>query len=228
MQYKLLSINGDTKMLKAFIVDDEKKICLLLQNLIDWNQLGIQIVGVFNNGLDAYNNALEKSPDIIITDIRMPDIDGLELIRKIRENGIPSHFILISGYKEFKYAKTAMQYGVMNYLLKPINKDDLTRSLQSICKLIEEDNTVTQQKESLAISLKISAPKVRHQFFSEMYKENHDLPCCIERINSEYLFHFSEGLFRIVLIRCDLDDFLDMFRFKRNTLTYRNHFHALF
>ena len=106
-------------MFKLIIADDERLIREALSTTINWKDLDIELTGICRNGIEAYDMILDESPDIVLTDIRMPGMSGLDLIRRTSEAGIPVQFILLSGYGEFEYAKTAMQYGVKHYILKP-------------------------------------------------------------------------------------------------------------
>ena len=119
-------------MYKLLISDDENRICKLIKNLIDWDSLGIEITGMANDGMTAYHMAQETKPDIIITDIKMPDVDGLELIKMIRELGLEVDFIIISGYRQFDYAQQAIRYGVEDYIVKPINEKELISIVEKI------------------------------------------------------------------------------------------------
>ena len=121
-------------MLKLLIVDDEKIIRETMAGLIDWNSLGIQLIGTARDGIEAYNMILDEYPDIVLTDIKMPGLSGLDLIQKIHGINKDTHFIILSGYGEFEYAKKAMQYGVKHYLLKPCNEEQIIESLQDVIK----------------------------------------------------------------------------------------------
>lgn len=107
-------------MLKVLIADDEKKVCRLIVNLVDWEQLGFEIVGIVNDGISAYKFIQETPVDVMITDIRMPGYDGMELIQKAKVLYPDMHIVIISGYSQFDYAQNAIRYGVEDYLLKPL------------------------------------------------------------------------------------------------------------
>ncbi|MGO4528098.1 response regulator [Paenibacillus sp. 2TAF8] len=125
-------------MLKVLLVDDEMYIRKGMHELIDWRSLGMEIAGEAENGLEALNKAECLRPDIIITDIRMPILDGLELIREIDKSPtLEPIFIIISGYHDFKYAQQAIRYGVQDYILKPIDDEEMTTTLQKAAKLIQ-------------------------------------------------------------------------------------------
>ena len=117
-------------MLKVLIADDEEKICQLIIKLINWEEMGLKIAATASNGIEALEQAEICKPEILITDIRMPGIDGMELIRKVKEKLPDTEIIIISGYRHFEYAQTAIRYGVRNYLLKPIKKEELRDTLQ--------------------------------------------------------------------------------------------------
>lgn len=126
------------KKYQVLIIDDEIRIALLIKKLIHWNEIGLECMDVVDNGEIALKKIWEgKYPDIVITDIRMPKIDGLEFISMTQNIGCDIKFIVISGYKEFEYAHRAMQYGVENYLLKPVNEKELNKDLK---KIVDELN----------------------------------------------------------------------------------------
>lgn len=127
-------------MLKVLLVDDEMYIRKGMYELIDWHSLGMEIAGEAENGLEALKKAECLQPDIIITDIRMPILDGLELIRAIANSPtMEPVFIIISGYHDFKYAQQAIRYGVQDYILKPIDDEEMTATLQKSADLIRNN-----------------------------------------------------------------------------------------
>ena len=117
-------------MLSVLIVDDERAICYLIRKLIHWEELGLIYAGSASDGWEAWSMAQKKRPDIIITDIQMPKMNGMELIERFREEKIPTDFVIVSGYQEFEYAKQAIRFGVEDYLLKPIKEAELNRILR--------------------------------------------------------------------------------------------------
>ena len=119
-------------MLKLLIADDEKAIRETVSSLIDWEKLDVELIGTAKDGIEAYNIILDKYPDIVLTDIRMPGLSGLNLIQKIYDINKDTQFIILSGYNEFEYAKTAMQYGVRHYLLKPCSEEQIIESIQAV------------------------------------------------------------------------------------------------
>lgn len=113
-------------MLRMMIVDDEKVIRETIRSLIDWQAMGIEIIGLCKNGIEAYDMILDEYPDIVLTDIKMPGLSGLDLIRRITQAGQQTEFIILSGYGDYEYTKVAMKYGIQHYLLKPCSVEEIT------------------------------------------------------------------------------------------------------
>src|SRR5262245_33165955 len=105
--------------MKLMLVDDELLTLELLENLLDWSKLGIEITGKAMDGIEALRRIEEDCPDILITDIRMPGMDGLALVQKIRETNTRMKIIILSAFGEFEYAQKALSYGAAGYVLKP-------------------------------------------------------------------------------------------------------------
>lgn len=118
-------------MLKLLIADDERIIRETISSIIDWEKEDIEVIGLCKNGIEAYDMILDESPDIVLTDIRMPGMDGLELIRRISQTNLNTQFIILSGFGEFSYAREAMRFGVRHYLLKPCNEIQILDSVRA-------------------------------------------------------------------------------------------------
>ncbi len=155
-------------MYKVLLVDDERIILDGISKIIDWNAHGTELVGTARNGLEAYEFILLHQPDIVITDIRMPGMDGLQLVEKVRENDQHVQFIMLSGFNEFDYARKAMRYGVKHYLLKPCNEQLITQALSEVV----EDWNQALNKEQFMVKiereLKKVLPHVKEQFLKEL------------------------------------------------------------
>ena len=116
--------------LKVLLADDEPYILEGLSKLIDWEAEGFEIVKKASNGLEAYEYLKNNKVDIIFADIQMPNMTGLELLQHIKEEEISdAYFIIVSGFNDFKYAQTAIRYGSMDYVLKPLSKETLMEIL---------------------------------------------------------------------------------------------------
>lgn len=107
------------------IVDDEPLIRRGLRETIEWDNLGLEVAGEACNGIEALDIIEKINPQIIITDVKMPIMDGIELIKKINELNIKVKVIILSGYNEYEYLKEAIKYNVESYLLKPIDQNEL-------------------------------------------------------------------------------------------------------
>lgn len=125
-------------MLKAILVDDEQLSIDMMKNLVEWNRYDVQIVATAPDGLSALELFREHGPNIVITDIKMPGMDGLEFIRCVREVNQDVEIIFISGYADFSFVKEAITLGSANYLLKPVDEMELEKTLQKITRKINE------------------------------------------------------------------------------------------
>ena len=112
-------------MLRMLIADDERAIRESICHEIDWAQLGIEVIGLCRNGVEAYDMILDEDPDIVLTDIKMPGLSGLELIARVKQAHLDAEFVILSGYAEFEFAKEAMRWGVRHYLLKPTQPEQI-------------------------------------------------------------------------------------------------------
>lgn len=116
-------------MYSVLIVDDEPWVAKGLKVLIDWESLGYTVIGDVHDGIEAMEAIEKQKPDVVISDIRMPGLNGLELIESILLHGLQTKVILISGYAEFEYAQKALQLGAFDYLLKQVDRNTLTETL---------------------------------------------------------------------------------------------------
>ncbi len=131
-------------MMKVMLVDDEPFIMQGLEVLIDWNALGYEIVKMASNGGEAYEYLKSEQVDIVISDISMPVMTGLDLLKRIREEGLSdAYFVILSGYNDFKYAQQAIRYASMDYLLKPIDREELTDILKRAARMRESEHDET-------------------------------------------------------------------------------------
>ncbi|WP_059052243.1 response regulator transcription factor [Paenibacillus senegalimassiliensis] len=124
-------------MYKVLLVDDEKFILEGLSHLIDWSALGLEIAGMVRGGKKALEMLATTHVDILITDISMPGMNGLELIRAARQHHDQLKVIILSGYNEFDYLKEGMSLGIENYLLKPVNVSELKHTLVTLLDKLE-------------------------------------------------------------------------------------------
>lgn len=141
-------------MLKVLIIDDEPYVREGLKYIVDWNENGFEVCGEASNGDEGYEKILELKPDIILLDIQMPGKLGLEILKDVRKRGIKGRFIIISGYSNFEYAKQAIKYGVKDYLLKPIDEDELLDIALKLKNEIEEEDKSKNNIEKNKVALR--------------------------------------------------------------------------
>ena len=130
--------------LRVLIVDDEYMIVKGLECLIRWQELGLQLVGTAGNGQEALDLMSHQAVDIVITDVNMPNVTGIDFISQAKELGQDFAFIFVSGYQEFEYVKRGMELGTKNYLLKPIDKVELHRVLSQVAQEIRDKRALAQ------------------------------------------------------------------------------------
>lgn len=124
-------------MIKVLIVDDEPKLREGLKFFIDWESYGYLVVDTAANGYDALSKYEQHHPDVVIADIRMPGMDGIQLIKALREQDNDLHILILSGYADFDYAKKAITHRADGYLLKPVDEEELISYLETIKQAIE-------------------------------------------------------------------------------------------
>ncbi len=123
-------------MLKVLIIDDEPAVRAGLKAIIDWDSLGYEIAGEAADGHEGLRMLLELNPDLCITDIKMPGLYGTEMLEKAREGGFDGKVIILTGYSDFEYARSAIKSGVSSFQLKPIEEDDLQEAIVKVRKMI--------------------------------------------------------------------------------------------
>ncbi|MDO4431706.1 MAG: response regulator [Aerococcaceae bacterium] len=133
-----------SQTLNVLIVDDEFMIIKGLERLIQWEQLGLTLVGTASNGVEALNVMAQTPVDIVISDINMPLLNGIDFITAAREKYTAFELVFISGYQEFQYVKSGMELGAVNYLLKPIDKVELNRVLTVVVERIKQQQYIQQ------------------------------------------------------------------------------------
>ncbi|HEX3027871.1 MAG TPA: response regulator transcription factor [Clostridia bacterium] len=128
-------------MYKVFIADDDPNILEGIRHILRWEEFGIEIIGTASNGIKALEALKKESADILITDIKMPKMDGLQLIKSVRDTNPAARFIILSGYDDFEYLKESIKLGIENYILKPINPEELEKTITSTLDKISKDES---------------------------------------------------------------------------------------
>lgn len=175
-------------MKNVVIIDDEPHIRSLLKYLIHWDELDLMLKGCFDNAFDAVTLMGEEKIDIVITDIMMPQMTGLEFIERAKEINKDCRFIIISGFQDFEFAQSAVKLGVSDYILKPINEDELNNILK---KLAMEKSRNEERDETVAI--------MRQKFVIAM--QGKVAECEREKINKEFAMNFADsGNYYVILL----------------------------
>lgn len=155
-------------MLKILIVDDEFYFREALKISLPWEELGFQICGEAKNGRDALEKVKTLNPDIVLVDINMPIMGGLEFVQCINELKVNVKIVILTGYSEFNYAKQAVQLGVNNYLLKPINEDEMANTLKQLKRLIESEMDRKIQFDMLKEQVQENLPILKDKLLNEL------------------------------------------------------------
>ena len=172
-------------MYQVLLVDDEYMILNGLKKIIDWQSLGFQIVATAENAKEGLAVLEQRQIDLVVTDVTMPEINGLEFIEAAQKERHNFEFMILSGYQEFDYLKGGMQLGAVNYLMKPVNKFELVESLKKIKTRLDQQNEQKNQQEIY-----------QELLFSQWLNEELD-----EISEEEIIGQISEKQHRIVLIQ---------------------------
>ena len=116
-------------MFKVLVVEDEEMIRTGIVLAVDWASLDCTVVAQASNGLEGLEAARQYAPDLIITDLKMPQMDGLEMVRRLREEGCAASVIILTAYDTFSFAQSALRLGAVDYLLKPFHDGDLEKAV---------------------------------------------------------------------------------------------------
>lgn len=175
--------------MKVLIADDEVYICSLIKHLIDWDGLGLELAGTFCSGLGVLDYLKDHTADILICDIEMPEMNGLELMEALSQCSPKMEIVVISGYRNFEYALSALKFGAINYLLKPIEQKSLNDVLRSIVTKSQGEQTQETVMERASSRLQLFHCIVGRQMLGS-----------VEEINQRYHYNFCKGLFQVLSI----------------------------
>lgn len=158
----------DDRMYSLVLLDDEKIVLQGIQKVFRLEDYGFQVTGAFNNPLKALESLDQLKPDLIITDVKMPQMDGLEFSARVREKLPDTEIVILSGYDEFSNAQHALKLGVRDYLLKPIKKADFAAMLTRMYKRIEDKAAQTAYYDSLQKYAESNHTELKNRFFLEL------------------------------------------------------------
>lgn len=151
------------------IADDEKNIRDGLKCILDWEALGFILCGEAANGEEALSLILKNNPSLVLLDIRMPKLSGIDIIRIAREQDYNGKFIILSGYSDFSYAQAAIRYGVEYYLTKPIDEDELLDAINTIRENIAQEH---HQSDSITLYREKAKDTILHELVTGVWKKD--------------------------------------------------------
>ena len=131
-------------MYSIIIVEDEYLVRQGIASLVDYEQFGMQVIAQAENGREAWQKFQENPADILLTDINMPQMNGLELAKLVRDQAPKCHIVFLTGYDDFDYARTAIKLGADDYLLKPFSKDDVEEMLAKVQTKLDKERKKAQ------------------------------------------------------------------------------------
>lgn len=170
--------------MKLIIVDDEMLIRKLIRMKLDTEKLGIEIVGEFGDSASALDSILELDPDIVLSDICMPGDDGISFSEKITQMKPGAKVIIITGYNDFEYARRSIKAGVFDYLMKPVQAEELNACVKRAYEEILRENSKTEQQQKLEEEWKVNLSMLRAAFINELLVKESVEGDIRERLNS--------------------------------------------
>lgn len=197
---------------RMIIADDEKMLIQLIKKLGKFRKLDIEIVDECCDGEQAYLSILKHRPDFVLTDIQMPIFDGLEVIEKVQRDIPDMLFVLISGFRYFDYARSAIQLNVVDYLLKPVIEDQLNALLVRLCRLTDERRKQKQENESLQ-SLRASMDRKKTNEFWKMILSEETTQLQDGSLKEQFGIEFKYPCFRMLVLNYSLSQLSETGRF---------------
>lgn len=183
----------------VLLVDDEEDVFQVIMKKLDWEQMGYRIAGYARNGVEALEMAEELQPDVVMTDIKMPYMDGLTLSRKLKKLYRTVKVIIFSGFDEFEYAQEAIKAEVEEYILKPINSNELRGVFERIKKNLDEERDEKRNIEKLRKYYMDSLPVLQESFYTSLL-EGRILESQIPGYLSDYQIALSGPYFVVTVL----------------------------
>lgn len=191
--------------IKVFLVEDEMVIRRGIKNSIDWEKEGYIFCGEASDRELAYPMIIKEKPDILITDIRMPFMDGLELCKLVKKELPNIKILILSGYDEFDYAKEAIRLGVTEYLLKPISSGKLLEALNWVSESIRREKEDKDLVRKYMEEMRENTEHEKQKFFEQMIAGNLSMADALET-GKKYEMNLSAGMYNLLLFRFTLGE----------------------
>ncbi|PXV85040.1 AraC family two component transcriptional regulator [Lachnotalea glycerini] len=186
----------------VILVDDEEEVRQAIIKKINWNEAGFDVIGYAENGEEALELAENLRPDVIMTDIHMPFMDGLTMCRKLKEIVKNTKIIIFSGYDEFEYAREAIKLEVEEYILKPIDATQLKLVFERIKKSLDEEIEEKRNMERLKKYYYESLPVMKEQFMGSLLEGKLE-EAKIEELRKRYDIDFTAPFYAVAVIRSE-------------------------
>jgi two-component system response regulator YesN len=197
-------------MYKIVIADDEANVREGIRDNLNWSELGFEVVGDFENGREVIQAAAQLQPDVVLTDINMPFVDGLEVTRYLFENFPQTKVIILTGYDDFEYAQQALKMKVHDYILKPNTASELRQILSRLKDELDEEAHQTEDLSKLKQRLRESLPLVRERFLNQLTSGSVREREIVDKLS--YLELHLQGPHYLVAV-IDVDDHGELERF---------------
>ncbi len=190
------------ELYKVLLADDEEEIRLGISRKIDWESLGFQLAGQAENGAEALELAEQLRPDVVLTDIKMPFMDGLELCQRLKLLLPAAKMVVFSGFDDFEYARRAIGMNVSEYILKPINAPELCQVLEKLRSQLDQQRMERRNMETLRRRYEESLPVLRELFYTRLL-DGRVPPDQIPQRAARYEIDLPAGCWTVALAQVD-------------------------
>ncbi|MDE6281372.1 MAG: response regulator, partial [Oscillospiraceae bacterium] len=187
---------------RVLLVDDEEEIREGIRHKINWMELGFELAGFAADGIDALELAQRLRPDVVLTDIKMPRMDGLELCRRLKSLLPETKTVVLSGFDEFECARQAVGLGVFEYLLKPIRALELGGALERLRERLDRERQERREIESLRRRYEESLPILRELFYTRLL-DGRIPPGQVADQAARYGIELAQGCWTVALVLAD-------------------------
>ncbi len=188
------------KMIKAVIIDDDMTTIHGLTRSVRWNDYGIEVAGTAKNGREGLEQVRAHRPEIILTDIYMPVMDGIEMLKALREEGNRAEVIILSGYEDFKYAQSAVKLQVNDYLSKPATLDEIERVLQEVADKIRKKMHSEREEKELRELLERNLSTTKKQMLKGLLEPGFCQTAFFDKVSDYLKMDLSRQYFTVLLI----------------------------
>ncbi|AJY75156.1 response regulator [Paenibacillus beijingensis] len=199
-------------MIKAVIVDDDRTTIDGLTRAVRWDKFGIEVAGTAINGKEGLKQIRAHGPAIILTDLFMPVMDGIEMLKALREEGNRAEVIILSGYEDFKYAQSAVKLQVNDYLSKPATLDEIERVLKETADKIKQKEQSEREDQELRELLEINLSTTKRQMFKGLLEPGFCRSAFFRKVSDYLKIDWSDCFFTVLVIEFFISRELNRYR----------------